>query len=181
MPSNCRQIPSNSVKFRQIAVKLPSNSVKLPSNFSRALRQIPSNPSNPSNPAARPWARPIFDQKPMKNSKFSWPPRRLQRPFTLGITMGAKMDLKKPTGRRRRPMKILPHPAPRQIPSNSRQISVKFWRPVGPPVKFRQIPAARRAPSNSVKFRQIPDPARAPTIPPLDTLHHQISNATCSA
>ena len=164
--------PSNSVKF-------PSNSVKLPSNFSRALRQIPSNPSNPSNPAARPWARPISDQKPMKNSKFSWPPRQLQRSFTLGIAMGAKMDLKKPTGRRRRPMKILPHPAPRQIPSNS----VKF------PSNFRQILAARRAPpsnsvkfrrlagppSNSVKFRQIPSnsgPRSGPYYPPLAYINH---------
>ena len=67
--------------------------------------------------------------------------------------MGAKMDLKKPTGRRRRPMKILPHPAPRQIPSNSRQISVKFWRPVGPP---RQIPSNSGGSPGPVKFRQIP-------------------------
>ena len=126
-------------------------------------RQIPSNPSNPSNSATSPGPRPIFDQKPMKNSKFSWPPRRSQQPFTLGIAMGAKMYLKKPTGRRRRPMKILLHPAPRQIPSNS----VKFWRPVGPP---RQIPSnsggPSRPPSNSVKFRQNMDPARALTIPP---------------
>ena len=77
--------------------------------------------------------------------------------------MRAKMYLKKPTGRRRRPMKILPHPAPRQIPSNS----VKFWRPVGPPRQSRQIPAAPRAP---VKFRQIPSkygPRSGPYYPPL--------------
>ena len=74
--------------------QIPSNSVKFPSNFARALRQIPSNPSNPSNPLRFLAARPIFDQKPMENSKFSWQPRRPQRPFTLGITMGAKMDLK---------------------------------------------------------------------------------------
>ena len=60
-------------------------------------------------------------------------------------------------------MKILPHPAPRQIPSNS----VKFWRPVGPPRQSRQIPAAPRAP---VKFRQIPSkygPRSGPYYPPL--------------
>ena len=64
-------------------------------------------------------------------------------------------------------MKILPHPAPRQIPSNS----VKFWRPVGPPRQSRQIPAAPRAP---VKFRQIPSkygPRSGPYYPPLVTLH----------
>ena len=88
--------------------------------------------------------------------------------------MGAKMDLKKPTGRRRRPMKILPHPAPRQIPSNFRQILASG---PSPPVKFRQIPAARRAPSNSVKFRQIPDPARAPTIPPLHAARTPVAAA----
>ena len=150
--------PSIAVKLPSNSVKLPSNSVKLPSNFSRALRQIPSNPSNPSNTAARPWARPIFDQKPMKNSKFSWPPRQLQRPFTLGIAMGAKMDLKKPTGRRRRPMKILPHPAPRQIPSNFRQILR------GPSVKFRQIRQIRQIPDPARALRQIPDPARPPGL-----------------
>ena len=80
--------------------------------------------------------------------------------------MGAKMDLKKPTGRWRRPMKILPHPAPRQIPSNSVKFPSNSGGPSPPPLKFPHIPAARRAPSNSVKFRQIPDPARAPTIPP---------------
>ena len=50
-------------------------------------------------------------------------------------------------------MKILPHPAPRQIPSNFRQISVKFWRPVGPP---RQIPSNSGGSPGPVKFRQIP-------------------------
>ena len=44
-------------------------------------------------------------------------------------------------------MKILPHPAPRQIPSN-----------------FRQILAARRAPpSNSVKFRRLAGPRQIPS------------------
>ena len=70
--------------------------------------------------------------------------------------MGAKMDLKKPTGRRRRPMKILPHPAPRQI---------------------RQILAARRPPPSNPSNsggpsgpRQIPSkygPRSGPYYPPL--------------
>ena len=66
-------------------------------------------------------------------------------------------------------MKILPHPAPRQIPSNS----VKFWRPVGPPRQSRQIPAAPRAP---VKFRQIPSkygPRSGPYYPPLTPADHR--------
>ena len=63
--------------------------------------------------------------------------------------MGAKMDLKKPTGRRRRPMKILPHPAPRQIPSNFRQILAARRAP-------RQIPSNSGGPPGPVKFRQIP-------------------------
>ena len=47
--------------------------------------------------------------------------------------------------------------------------SDEFWRPVGPPVKFRQIPAARRAP---VKFRQIPSNypgTPGPYPPPMPT------------
>ena len=67
-------------------------------------------------------------------------------------------------------MKILPHPAPRQIrqiPSNSRQIPVKFSTPLGPlrqiPAARRQIPAACWAPSNSVKF--------STPLGPLDLLH----------
>ena len=68
-------------------------------------------------------------------------------------------------------MKILPHPAPRQIrqiPSNSRQIPVKFRTPLGPPpsnsggppgpVKFRQIP------SNSVKFSTPLGPLLSPSV-----------------
>ena len=64
-------------------------------------------------------------------------------------------------------MKILPHPAPRQIPSNFRQISVKFWRPVGPP---RQIPSNSGGSPGPVKFRQIPSnsgPRSGPYYPPL--------------
>jgi len=146
-PSNSRQIP---VKFRQIL-----------SSFARALRQIPSNPSNPSNSATCPGTRPIFDQKPMKNSNFFWPPRRPQPPFTLGITMGAKVYLKKPTGRRRRPMKILPHPAPRQI----RQILAARRAPPSNPSNSGGPSGPRQIPSNSVKIRTPLGPLLKPYPP----------------
>ena len=79
--------------------------------------------------------------------------------------MGAKMYLKKPTGRRRRPMKILPHPAPRQIPSNSVKFPSNFRQILrGPSVKFRQIRQIRQIPDPARALRQIPDPARAPGL-----------------
>ena len=111
-----------------------------------------------SNSATCPGPRPIFDQKPMKNSRFSWPPRRPQQPFTLGITMRAKVYLKKPTGRRRRPMKILPHPAPRQI----RQILAARRAPPSNPSNSGGSSGPRQIPSNSVKIRTPLGPLLSP-------------------
>ena len=53
----------------------------------------------------------------------------------------------------------------RQIPSNSRQIPVKFRQILrGPSVKFRQIRQIRQIPDPARALRQIPDPARAPGL-----------------
>ena len=159
----------------QMSVKCPSNVRQIPSN----VRQIPSNSVNFCLSFLGP------------SVKFCQTRQYVKTQAPLGPLLFRD---------RPRPLKTLVNPLPNGIcfadtlPGRQRSItasSVYFRepralrRPVGPPVKFRQITAARRAPcqipSNSVKlrrrsgppvktvksvkFRQILGPTRAPTTP----------------